>query len=435
MTKPTPNISPRGFLISGFVALLVLVGGFGAWAVLTQISGAVIASGRIEVDSNRQVVQHLDGGQVADILVDEGSTVEVGDALILLDDTRLVSEEIILDGQLFEMMARRGRLEAERDGQQTIRFEAELLNAAKRNTDIAELVDGQSRLFEARITAMIQETEQLKKRRTQISDQIVGIEAQTAALSRQIELIDEELKDQQILLDRGLAQAARVLSLQREQARLSGQHGELIANRAQAEGRITEIEIEILKNETARRETAISTLRDLQYRELEVREKRNALREKLSRLAIRAPVSGVVYGMTVFAKDSVIRPAEPLLYLVPQDRPLVIAAQIEPTHIEEVHLGQPVTLRFSTFDQRTTPELQGTINQISADIFLDEATQIGYYRAEILVNDGELDKLPENIALIPGMPVESFLKTKDRTPMGYLVKPFTDYLAKAFRES
>lgn len=435
MTERSSSMSPRGFLVFGFVALFVLVGGFGTWSVLTQISGAVIANGRIEVDSNRQVVQHLHGGQVADILVSEGSTVKVGDPLILLDDTRLNSEEIILEGQLYEMMARRGRLEAERDDRKAINFEPELLQAATRDADIADLVDGQNRLFQARNTAMAQEAEQLGKRRTQIADQIVGIEAQTDALRRQIELIEKELADQQSLLDRGLAQAGRVLSLQREQARLSGQHGELIASRAQAEGRITEIEIELLRNETARRETAIATLRDLQYRELEVREQRNALREKLSRLVIRAPVSGIVYGMTVFAKNSVIRPAEPLLYLVPQDRPLVIAAHIEPTHIEEIHIGQPVTLRFSTFDQRTTPELLGTINQVSADIFLDEATQIGYYRAKILVNDGELDKLPDNISLIPGMPVESFVKTQDRTPLGYLVKPFSDYLAKAFRES
>ena len=156
---------------------------------------------------------------------------------------------------------------------------------------------------------------------------------------------------------------------------------------------------------------------------------------QLKRLEITAPVAGVVYGMTVFAPRSVIRAADPVLYLVPQDRPLVIAAQIEPIHIDQTHVGQEVTLRFSALDQRTTPELFGTVTQISADAFTNEETSASYYRAEIILNEGEAEKLPEGSTLIPGMPVEAFLRTADRTPLAYLVKPFTDYFSKAFRES
>ncbi|SHG90370.1 HlyD family type I secretion periplasmic adaptor subunit [Cognatishimia maritima] len=429
------SFSATRYLVVGFLALAALVVGFGTWSIATEISGAVIASGRIEVDRNRQVVQHLDGGVVEQILVDEGDTVAAGDPLIVLDDTLIKSELTILEGQLYELMARRGRLVSERDDADQISFDAELLEAAAKSPEIQDLVDGQSRLFAARKVTLEQEIEQLGKRREQITDQVAGIRAQSDALNRQLELIAEELEDQQSLLDKGLAQATRVLNLLREEARLSGQVGELTASKAQAAGRITEIDIEILKLRTSRREEAITTLRDLQYRELEQLEARNALKERLSRLAIRAPVSGIVYGLNVFAEKSVIRPADPLLFLVPQDRPLVIAAQIEPIHIEQVHVGQDVILRFSTFDQRTTPELNGIVSQVSADIFVDEATQQSYYRAEILVNEGELDKLGENLVLIPGMPVESFLKTDNRTPLAYLVKPFTDYFTKAFRES
>jgi len=435
MNKTPTTFSATRHLVIGFLSLAVLLAGFGTWAAITQIAGAIIASGRIEVDQNRQVVQHLDGGIVSRILVNEGDAVSAGDPLILLDESLINSEITILEGQIFELMARRGRLEAERDAAEEISFDVELKSAIESGLDVSDFVDGQTRLFHARKETLDQSVKQLNKRRIQISDQITGIDAQSTALRSQLELIDEELVGQQELLDKGLAQAARVLNLKREKARLLGQVGELTASKAQSEGKITEIDIEIIKLRTTRREEAITTLRDLQYRELEALEERNVQRKRLERLSIRAPVSGIVYGLNVFAEKSVILPADPLLYLVPQDRPLFIAAQIEPIHIEQVHIGQSVVLRFSTFDQKTTPELDGTVSQISADVFTDETTGIGYYRAEIIVNEGEISRLPDDLYLIPGMPVESFLKTDNRTPLTYLVKPFSDYFVKAFRES
>ena len=210
--------------------------------------------------------------------------------------------------------------------------------------------------------------------------------------------------------------------------------GDLEAQKAQAGGRITEIDIEILKLGTGRREDAITRLRDLQYRELELREQRLALIEQLDRLDITAPVSGIVYDLQVFALRSVIRPADPVLYIVPQDRPLIINARIEPIHIDKLSIGQEVNLRFSALDQRTTPELKGQVVQISADAFQDERQQLSFYRAEIALSEGEQDRLPEDAVLIPGMPVEAFIRTEDRTPLAYLTKPLTDYFTKAFRE-
>ena len=420
-------------LTVGFLALVVLVGGFGTWATVTNISGAIIAGGRIEVDQNRQIVQHLDGGVVAEILVDEGDTVTIGQTLLRLDPSRLASQLAIIEGQLYEMMARRGRLEAERDGTMDIVFDPLLLQAAERDADVADLTNGQVRLLMARTESIQKETEQLGKRRGQIANQIDGISAQSEALYKQLALIREELVSQQSLLDRGLAQAARVLSLQREEARLSGQVGELAAQKAQAEGRITEIDLEILKLGTAQREEAITRLRDLQFRELELAEQRRALIEQIERLDITAPVSGIVYGLTVFTPRSVIRPAESVLFLIPQDRPLIIAAQVEPNNIDELHVGQNVILRFSTLDQRQAPELIGTVVQISADAFQDESTRLSYYRAEIALSEGEQAKLPEGTTLIPGMPVEAYIRTADHTPLEYLLKPLTDYFVKAFR--
>ncbi len=434
-TDETRKWSAAGPVLLGLFGLFLLVGLFGTWAVMTTISGAVIAPGRIEVDQNRQVVQHPDGGVVAEILVDEGDRVEQGQTLIRLESNLLLSDLRVIEGQLFELMARRGRLEAERDGRDAIRFAPELVAAARDNPEIADLIAGQERLFEARRASNAKEIEQLEKRVGQIRNQIEGITAQQNSLRRQLELIDAELTNQQSLLDRGLAQAATVLNLRRTAANLDGTLGELKASKAQAEGRITEIEIEILKLRTRQREEAITRLRDLRYRELELAEQRRSLKERLDRLDIVAPASGVVYGLQVRTPRSVIRPAEPLLFIVPQDRPLVIAAQVDPLHIDEVGIGQPVTVNLSALNTRTTPTLEGTVSKVSADAFDDPDRGRSYYRVEIVLNDGELDRLPEGAHLVPGMPAESFIRTRDRSPLAYLIKPFADFFNKAFRET
>ncbi len=434
-TDATKGWSARAPLTLGFLAILVLIGGFGTWSVMANISGAVIADGQIEVDQNRQVVQHPDGGVISEIRVQEGDLVNAGDILLRLDATDLGSELVVVKGQLFEMIARRGRLEAERDGTDDITFDAELIAFGANSPTAENLMQGQQRLFRARLESLGQEVSQMQKRRGQIANQITGITAQQTALDLQLDLITQELVNQQTLLDRGLAQVSRVLSLQREEARLRGSMGELSASKAQAEGKITEIEIEVLKFGTKRREEAITRLRDLHFRELELQEQRRALTDRLARLDIRAPLSGIVYDMQFFAPRSVIRSADPVLYLVPQDRPLVIAAKVQPTNIDQVFIGQDVTLRFSAFDSRTTPELKGRVMKISADAFTDERTQASFYRSEIGLLDGEIDRLPADATLIPGMPVQAFIRTNDRTPLAYLVKPLADYFAKAFREN
>lgn len=431
----TNSWSARKPVLFGLFGLLLLVGGFGTWSVVSNIAGAIIAPGRLEVDRNRQVVQHPDGGVVAEILVDEGDTVIEGAVLIRLDSKLLTSDLLITEGQLFELMARRGRLEAERDAAETISFDPMLIEATALRPDVVGLVEGQERLFLARKDSVARESEQLEKRRGQILDQIKGIKAQQSSLERQITLISKELESQKSLLDRGLAQAGTVLNLERTAADLEGTLGELVASEAQAEGRITEIDIEVLKLGTKQREDAITRLRDLQYRELELAEQRRSLLERLNRLDITAPVSGIVYDLQVQTPRSVIRSADPVLYLIPQDRPLVIAARVEPIHIDKIFVGQPVTLRFSALDQRETPELFGTVTQVSADAFEDTNSRASFYRAEIVLEPGEQDRLPKDTILIPGMPVETFIRTDARTPLAYLVKPLADYFTKAFRES
>ncbi|MGR3467356.1 MAG: HlyD family type I secretion periplasmic adaptor subunit [Shimia sp.] len=427
--------SARRPLTIGILALVILIGGFGTWAVGAQIAGAIIASGAIEVDQNRQVVQHPDGGVVASVSVDEGAMVARGDVLIRLDAVDLRSELAIIEGQYAELLARSARLEAERDDADGLTLPAELNTLSAESADVAALVAGQERLLQQRRETEEGQIEQLRRRQSQIADQIDGIDAQRVSARQQLDLLEQELADVQSLLDRGLAQKSRVLALQREQSNLTGRIGELTATRAQAEGRVTEIDLQILNARSQRREEAITQLRDLSFNQAELAERRRALRDRLGRLDIRAPVGGLVYNLAVFGPGAVVRPAEPLMFIVPQDRPLVIAARVDTIHRDQVFVGQDVTLRFAALDQRVTPELYGRVQQVSADVFTDERSGLSFYRSEIVLNEGEIGRLPEGSVLTPGMPVESYIRTQDRSPLGYLVKPLTDYFNRAFRES
>nr|WP_069299039.1 HlyD family type I secretion periplasmic adaptor subunit [Neptunicoccus sediminis] len=420
-------------LFLGMLAVAVLIGVLGIWGSFATISGAVISSGMIQVESLRQVVQHPQGGVVGEILVKEGDRVEAGDVLIRFDDTLLRSELATVNGQLNEILSRRARLIAERDNAEKLSFDPELLEVAKTSADVRALIEGQSRLFEARRESLDQQVEQLNERKQQIKLQIRGVEAQLASSKEQVALITKELIDQQGLLEKGLAQASRVLSLEREAARLKGSIGELESAAARGGAQIVETDIQILQLRNQRREEAISTLRDLSYSEIEMLERKLSLRETLSRMDVRAPMSGVIHGLTVHAIRSVVRPADAILYVVPTDSPLVITTRISAINVDQVHVGQDASLRFSTFDQRTTPEIFGTVAKVSADVFQDDTTGMSYYSAEIVPNEGEMERLGD-VELLPGMPVEAFIKTEERSPISYLTKPFTDYFNRAFRE-
>ncbi len=426
--------SPRAAVWTGAITLALLVFGFGGWSMLTHISGAIIAQGQLEVENNRQIVQHPDGGVVAEISVQEAQLVQAGDLLIRLDGSLLKSELAIVEGQLFEAMARRARLEAERDNKDSPNFQGEIIAIAQTNPDIAELIEGQRSLFFSRRDTIQRQTEQLEKRGAQIIAQIEGIVAQTTALDQQLILIDQELEAQKTLLAKGLAQSSRVSELERAAAGLQGNRGELIASRAQSEGRATEVEIEILRIAAQRREDASLELRNIGQSELELAERRRSLSERIARLEIRAPVSGQVLNLQVTSPRSVLRPADPVLFIIPQDRPLVIAAQIQPIHIDEVHIGQRTRLVFSGFSARSTPEIYGHVVTLSADAMIDQNSRQSFYRAQIVLDEGEIDKLAHE-TLLPGMPVQAFIETGARTPMAYLLKPFTDYFRTAFRET
>jgi HlyD family secretion protein len=424
----------RGPLLTGLLALVVLLGVIGVWSVRTTLSGAVVASGMVVVESNRQVVQHPEGGVVGEIAARDGDVVEVGQTLIRFDDTLLRSELAILDTQLIELQARKARLEAEAQGDEAIVFPAALLELAEVNPEATAQVRGQEDLFSARSQTLGQEAQQLDEQIRQIENQIEGTQAQLTALGTQEDLIVGELEDQESLFDRGLVPVGRVIELRREAARLAGEIGKLTSDVAQLRGRIAGIEIEKLRLGTARREEAIVTLRDVQFREIELTERRLGLQERLSRLEVRSPVSGVVYGQQVFAVQSVVQAGAPIMYIIPQDRPLLVEARIPSVHVDEISLGQEAVLRFTALDMRRTPEVTGIVTGISADVIVDERTGVNFYEVQLILREEDIAKLDGQV-LLPGMPVEAFIRTEDRTPISYLTKPLTDYFSRAFRES
>jgi HlyD family secretion protein len=425
--------SARGPMGLGLVSLLVLVFGLGAWAAFASISGAVVTHGKVKVAGERQVVQHPDGGVVAALHVREGDRVASGDVLIRLDDRRLRADLAIVEGRLWEVLARIGRLEAEQALRDELVFAPDLLAAAGRLPEVAALVEGQRSLFLARFDRAGKEADRIRERQRQIREEIGGSLAQRASLERQIALVEQEAASQRSLVEKGLTPVARVLALDRELARLEGEAGALTARIAEAEGRIIEIDIQLTGRDAGRLEEAITQLRDLRAEEAELRERRLDLLETLERLDIVAPRDGVVLGLSVFTLRAVIRPADPILYVVPTEEALVVEAQIGATSIDQVYPGQRARLRFAAFNQRTTPEAESTVLRVAPDAVEDERTGASYYTVELAITPETLATL-DGFGLVAGMPVDAFIETRARSPMTYLLQPLSDAFAKALRE-
>ena len=425
--------SARGALLLGLLGVVLLVGGAGLWSVTARITGAVIAHGQVEVERHHQIIQHPGGGVVESVPIRDGQQVEAGELLIRLDGTALRSELAIVESQYFELLARRGRLEAERADQPAPEFPAELTRMARLHPDIAALMQGQARLFSTRLDTLEQAGHQWDQQALQVRNQIDGIDAQAKALHSQRALVGRELADQRSLLDRGLTQAARVMALEREEARLAGLSGEMQSRRAQGETRLTEIGIARLKAAAEHREAAEAELRNLAPRELELAERRHALADQIARLDIRAPLPGIVHQLQVTSPRAVLRAAEPALYLIPRDRPLLVTARIPPRDIDEISVGQPVVLRLAALSGRAAETIHGRLERISGDTVTDATTGQQFYRAEVTVLPPDPGR-PNQPTLIPGMPVELYFQTGERSPLAYLLGPLSDYFTRAFRE-
>lgn len=424
--------SIRRHLLGGAIIALVLSGGLGGWAATTELSGAVMASGSVVVDTNVKKVQHLTGGIVRELLVRDGQRVTRDDVVVRLDDTVTRANLAIVVKGIDDMNARKARLECERDGAASIAFPASLIDRTH-EPDVAHAVDSERKLFELRRGARDGQKTQLRQRITQLEEEIKGHTALQAAKSEELVLIGRELEGVRVLWNKNLVQMNRVTQLERETARLKGEHAQSIATTAQARGKIAEIEQQIIQIEQELSSEVARELREVESKIGEFIERKVAAEDQLKRIDIRAPQDGVVHQLSVHTVGGVVTPSDPIMLIVPAADQLSIEAKVAPNEIDRLHIGQPAGLRFSTFNQRTTPEITGAINRISADVTTDQRSGQSFYTIRIVTAEKELARLGD-VKLVPGMPVEVFAQTGDRTVLSYFIKPLHDQVMRAFRE-
>jgi HlyD family secretion protein len=428
----SPLHSIRLHLIVGLVVVVVLAGGLGGWASTAQISGALIAPGSVVVDSNVKKVQHPTGGVVGEVRARDGDLVKAGDVVVRLDDTVTKAGLAIVTKNLNGLWARAARLEAEQQGADKITFPPMLLERTD-DPDIKAVMASESKLFEVRMTGRIGQKSQLRERITQLKEEIGGLTAQEAAKTNEIALVDKELVGVRQLYDQHLVQISRLTVLERDAARLAGERAQFIASRAQAKGKITETELQIIQVDKDLVSDVSKDLRETNDKIGEFVERKVTAEDQLRRIDIRAPQDGMVLQSTVHTVGGVISAGDAIMMIVPQADNLSVEAKVNPQDIDQLQIGQKTLLRLSAFNQRTTPELNGVVSRVSPDTTTDQRTGQSYYTIRVSMPPAEIARLGE-VKLIPGMPVEAFVQTGDRTMISYLAKPLHDQLMRAFRE-
>ncbi len=424
--------SIRLHLIAAMATVIVVGGGLGGWATVTELSGAVIAEGQLVVDSDVKKVQHLTGGIVAELNVHEGSHVNEGDVVLRLDDTQTRANLLIVTKSLDEMTARKAREEAEQSGADDIYFPPELL-ARMDDPDVKRVVTGEQKLFEIRRAGRDGQKAQLRERIAQLDDEIRGNSAQTEAKASEIEWIHKELDGVRDLWSKNLVQFTRLTTLERDAARVQGERDNLLATVAQLRGKIAETQLQILQVDQDMRTDVGKDLAEIRAKIAESAEKQIAAEDQLKRIDLKAPQSGTVKQLEIHTIGGVVTAGQPVMLIVPDKDKLVVEAKVPPQEIDQLHVGQPAILRFTSFNQRTTPELNGTVKVVAADVSQDEKSSSKYYTIRINVLDEEIARLGQ-VKLIAGMPVEAFIQTSPRTVFSYLVRPLHDQLMRAFRD-
>ncbi|MBR1092293.1 HlyD family type I secretion periplasmic adaptor subunit [Bradyrhizobium manausense] len=429
----TTDTSLRRHIIATLVSVSFLVLGAGGWAATAKLSGAVIAEGSLVVDSSTKKVQHPTGGIVAQLNVQEGDKVKAGDVLLRLDPTQTQSSLAIVVQSLNELRARKARLIAERDDQQSIAFPQDLKNESAKHPEVAQLLVSEQRFFELRAAARAGQKAQLREKIKQLQLQVEGQTRQATAKQKETDLVTRELIGVRDLYSKGLIQLPRLTQLERDDARLEGEYGQLMSSVAEARGKMVETELQIIQVDQDLRSEDAKDLHETESKIAEQTEKRIAAEDLLNRIDIRAPADGIVYQLTAHTVGGTVDKGEPIMMIVPVNDRLTVEARIPPKSIDQVHVGQRSNLRFTAFNQRTTPEIFGSVSLVAADAATDQKSGASYYTIRIEISPEELAKLGE-VKLVPGMPVEAFVQTDARTMASYLVKPIADQLTRAFRE-
>jgi HlyD family secretion protein len=419
----------RGRVVWACLFGVALLGGCGGWAATAKLSGAVIATGAVLVDEEVKQIQHPDGGVIRAIAVRPGDEVQAGQLLIRLDDVQIRAERAILRDQLTELTGRMTRLLAEREGQASIAFPQGFAASSPFAPSVAR---GEEQLFLGNLRHRTSQKEQLNLQIVQLRQEVEGLQAQQTALDDEFALMEKERDKLRTLIAKGLTEGSRGYAIDREIARIVGQRGEAKANLARAQGRISEVQLQIIAIDDTAGTEAQRELRTVEARIAELDEKLGAVTDRLGRTEIRAPLAGTINELNVHTLGGVITPAEKLISIVPQSAALKIEFRLSTRDVDQITLGQPAKLRFSAFNQRTTPEIDGVITRLAAAATRDPQTGESFYRAEAKAT-GDLSAFGAR-GLVPGMPVEVFVQTQEQVAIAYFAKPFTDQFARAFRE-
>jgi HlyD family secretion protein len=425
--------SLRHTQLYGYASFGIMLAVFGAWTEFADINGAVIAPATIVSESYSKKVQHREGGNVLRISVKDGDVVQAGQDLVLLDPTETKAELGIVDAQLDEFRIKKARLESQRDGVTDLSLPAVL---AERATEPAlfEILAGQKRLLESTLQTANSKKDQFTEQLGQLKEQITGVVAQISSSKKQLALIAKEVADLRALQAKGLVPTSRVSAMDREAARIDGEQGQLKAGKATAEAKMGEVKLQIIQVSEDLRTQALTDLRDTDAKIAELAERRIAAASRLSRMSIKAPITGTVYQLSVHTEGGVIAPNETLMMILPQGDDLVLQAQVTPNDIDHVHMGQPARIRFSAFNARVTPEIAAEVTQVAADTSRNDTQSPPYYAIRLTISAAELKKLGDN-KLKPGMGAEAFIETESRSPFSYLVKPLMDQWRHAMRET
>ncbi|MBB3917415.1 MULTISPECIES: HlyD family type I secretion periplasmic adaptor subunit [Rhizobium] len=421
----------RHVMVVGALSI-ALVCGIGGWAATTELSSAVIGEGVVVVNGDVKKIQHLTGGIVSQLLVAENDHVTAGQVLIRLDGTTTKAQLSIVESTLAQLYARRARLKAERIGAESFEVEENISDLTS-STSAQKLLDGEQKLFDSRRSALVGMKSQLESRKDQLGEQIKGLVVQINATNDSLGLIEEELEGVDTLYKKGLVTLQRLNQLKRARADLQGNSGQEIAAKAEAEGKAIEIDRQSIQLDEDRRSEIAKDLTDVEAQIAEYEERRGTALDQLHRLEITAPLSGRVHELAVHTVNGVIDPGQTLMLVVPENDDLTVEAKVATRDIDQIHVSQSVDVRFSAFDQRTTPDVSGEITSIAPDIVRDERTGISYYPIRVKPKAESLAKL-KSIKLYPGMPAEVFIKIGDRTVISYLTKPLSDQMQHVFRE-
>lgn len=426
MSDPSRPIRIGGLII------LITFGGFGLWASVAPIDSAALAPGVVAVESNRRAIQHLEGGIVRDILVEDGQSVKKGDVLVRLEDTRAKAALNIMDADLYSNLAVEARLIAERDNAKQPVYPKELLDHAAETGDDS-LIAGQNNLFQARMASINGQKQILGQRVEEYKEQIVGLQALQKSKEVQLSTIQDELHDITGLLDKGYVTKSRVMALQREQARLQGEIGDHIASIARAEQGAGEAKLQGFQLDKQHQEEVAKEMRDVQNRIIEARQKVVAADDVMRRIDLTAPVDGTVLNLQIHTKGGVVPPGATIMEIVPNNDQLVLEVQISPLDIDSIHVGDQVAIHISAVDTRLTPVIYGTLDTISADRVTDQRTGAAYYKGRVIITQEQLDRLGEH-KLHSGMAVEAMVQRGEQSVMHYLMKPLIDSLTRSFKE-